>query len=558
MTPPSTGTETPAPTRSPFGRGDRAQRYREVVTVLARHGLGFALPGIHVRRGRGRPVTATRAEQLRGALEELGPTFVKLGQLLSTRRDLIPAAWIEELEKLQDSAPPVDDAAVRRVIEEDLGDTREQLFARFDPHPLATASLGQAHTATLHDGTEVVVKVRKPEVADVVRADLEIIQDLAERASQLSRTAADFDLPGLAAEFASSLLAELDYLREAAAAEHIGRVLADDPRLHVPRVHRERTSHRVLTLDRITGVKIDDLAALDAAGVDRRALVKAAIQAMARMVFVDGTFHADPHPGNLLIEADGVIGLIDFGMIGHLERRLREHLAVLFVAISRNDADATTSALLGVAEAAGPVDRAALRVDVLRFITLYAGRSLGELRMGALLLRLLTLLRRHRLHLPQDLALLVRMLLLVDGIGERLDPSLDLAAELRPYAARLAAERFSPHSIAARARRAGIDAATLGLELPERLHRLLESIEADGIDVHLRLAQLDPLVARVERVGNRIVVGIITASLITGIGGLTAGTKGADRRAGRLLQLGVGALGGLGGYLAWTARRGRR
>ena len=231
---------------------------------------------------------------------------------------------------------------------------------------------------------------------------------------------------------------------------------------------------------------------------------------------------------------------------------------MLFVAVSRKDPDASMRGLLAIAEPAGPLDRAALRVDVLRFSTLYAGRSLGELRFGALLLRLLALLRRHRLRLHQDLALLVRMLLLVDGIGERLDPTLDLAAELRPYAVRLAAERYSLSRVAARARRAGLDAAALGLELPERLRQLLDRVDGDGLDLHLRADELDPLVGRMERVGSRLVAGMITAALVTGIGELTAGGRPRDRRAGRLVDVGLGALGALGAYLAWTARRGRR
>jgi ubiquinone biosynthesis protein len=552
------GHELGTPTRHIAGVGDRAARYREVLTVLARHGLGFALPGLRRHSGRGRPASELRAEQVRAAFEELGPTFVKLGQLLSTRRDVVPAAWIEELEKLQDSAPAIDDSAVRRVIEEDLGAPREELFARFDPHPLATASLGQAHAATLQDGTEVVVKVRKPDVVELVHVDLEIIQDLADRATQASRAAADLGVSGLAAQFAASLLSELDYVREGRAADHIGRVFATDAAVHIPRVHWSRTTHRVLTLDRITGFKIDDLAALDAAGIDRRSLVRSAIRIMARMVFVDGVFHADPHPGNLLIEHDGTIGLIDFGMVGHLDERMRERLAMLFVAVSRSDPDASMRGLLAVAEPAGTLDRAALRVDVLRFITLYSGRSLGELRFGALLLRLLALLRRHRLRLHQDLALLVRMLLLVDAIGERLDPTLALAAELRPHAARLAAQRFSPRRVAARARRAGLDAAALGLELPERLRQVLDRVDGDGLDLHLRADELDPLVARMERMGSRLVAGMVTAALVTGIGELTAGGRTGDRRAGRLVDAGLGALGALGAYLAWTARRGRR
>ena len=266
-----------------------------------------------------RPEPYTTPEHLRLALEELGPTFIKLGQLLSTRSDIVPAAYLRELSKLQDSAPPVPAATINELVEEELGALPDQVFASFNTQPLASASIGQAHLATLHDGTEVVVKVRRPQINEVIETDLAILQNLANRVSRRWEAAENYNLPGLVSDFAVSLRRELDYLSEGKNAERFAANFAADPDVHIPRVFWATTTARVLTLERITGTKVDNLAGLDRAGVDRSALATKAAGVAVRMVFEHGFFHADPHPGNLFIEPDGRIGLIDFGMVGEVD-----------------------------------------------------------------------------------------------------------------------------------------------------------------------------------------------------------------------------------------------
>ncbi len=311
-------------------------RYRVIAETLARHGLGVLLgaSGIErfipfhrsLARYAHRSEKYSTAQHVRLALEELGPTFVKLGQVLSTRSDLLPPAYLNELAKLQDSLSPVPPGVITDVLESELGGTVDDIFDSFDLTPLASASIGQAHAATLADGTEVVVKVRRPGAVEQVEVDLEILQNLAAQADRRWEDAAGYDLPGLAEEFARTLRAELDYLAEGRNAERFAENFADHPGVHIPAIHWETTTSRVLTVERLRGLKVSDLDALDRADVDRPALAARAAEVVAQMSFDDGFFHADPHPGNLFIEADGRIGLIDFGMVGVVDTELRERL----------------------------------------------------------------------------------------------------------------------------------------------------------------------------------------------------------------------------------------
>ncbi|MGW9345942.1 ABC1 kinase family protein, partial [Streptomyces albidoflavus] len=300
-------------------------RYQEIADTLARHGLGFLAGATGVgrwipagRRDDGRRLTSpthTVAVRVRLALEELGPTFVKLGQLLSTRPDLLPPAYIIELSKLQDAAPPVPAEDIREAIERELGAGPEGVFATFDSEPLASASIGQVHAATLQDGASVVVKVRRPDAVRQVHEDLEILNNLADRAARVWEPARTYDVRGIVQEFSRTLRRELDYLREGENADRFAAHFDGQPDVLIPRVFWDRTTSRVLTLERMTGIKINDLAALDAAGIDRAVLAQTGADIMLRMIFEHRFFHADPHPGNLFVQPDGSIALIDFGMV---------------------------------------------------------------------------------------------------------------------------------------------------------------------------------------------------------------------------------------------------
>ena len=545
----------------------RTRRYQEITEVLARHGLGFLVgvsglerwvpfhQGLMGHERRTEPYTTP--EHLRLALEELGPTFIKLGQLLSTRADLLPPQYQAELAKLQDAAPAVAGATIRHLIQEELGAGPDEAFADFTLEPLATASIGQAHAATLHDGTHVVVKVRRPDVIPTIEADLDILQNLAVQISHRWEAVADYNLPGIAAEFAQTLRAELDYLQEGRNAERFAKNFGSDRDVYIPRVFWGTTTSRVLTLERIGGIKINDLQALDCAGIDRAALAVRSANTVLKMVFEDGFFHADPHPGNVFIEAaTGRIGLIDFGMVGEVNDKLRNQLGDLLAAVARADPGRMASALLELSVVQQPVDRSSLRMDVKKLIALYEGRELRQIAIGPLLSHVVAMMRTYHLQMPQELAKLLKMLIMADGIGLQLDPAFNLGVVLAPYARKLILNRYTPQALARRMSTAGADLAELIEDLPDLLRRAVESLDADGLELHLRAAELEPLVARLERIGNRVVAGMIAAALIGGIGALASGDK---ERWGDwekpLMRAGLGVGGALSAYLAWTTRR---
>ena len=547
----------------------RLDRYRQIAEVLYRNGLGWLVTAsglqarvpflgrIAARDDAGRPRSSPA--YLRTALEELGPTFVKLGQLLSTRPDLLPADYRDELAKLQDAAPPVPWDQVRGVLAEELGEQWKDRFASFTHEPLASASIGQAHAATLRNGTDVVVKIRRPGVVGQVDEDLDILRNLAHAADRHWEAAADYDLAGIADEFADTLRRELDYLEEGRNAEHFARNFAHDPGIRIPAVYWDVTTSRVLTLERLRGLKVTDTAALDAAGIDRTALAERAAHAEVKMVFEDGFFHADPHPGNLFIEPNGRIGLIDFGMVGRVDERLREQLSSLFVAVIRRDPERMATALMRVSVSPTRVDRGRLVDDLGPFIRMYQGRDLAHVQVGKLITLALGILRRHHLQLPREMALLLKMLVMTEGMGEVLDPEFSLGQTLAPYARRMAAGHLYPAAYAKRLARASMEALELGTELPDQIRRLINTLDVEGLEVHLRASELAPLVERLERVGNRMVAAIFAAAFIRGVGELTLGdTDRWKSWQAPLMSAGLASTGALGGYLAWTARKAAR
>jgi ubiquinone biosynthesis protein len=549
-------------------RRNHLGRYRQIAEVLARHGLGYLIGVLsldrfvplrifgHPRRAE----AASRPEHLRLALEELGTTFIKLGQILSTRADLLSEEYQAELARLQDQAPPVPFEEIRATVESELGKPIQEAFASFKAEPLAAASIGQAHAATLPDGTEVVVKVRRPGVVDQVEEDLEILQNLAAAAGRRWEVAEQYDLLGLAQEFAQTLRAELDYIREARSAERFAANFSDEPSVHVPRVLWETTTSRVLTLERIRGAKIDDLAALEAAGHDRAALAERSARIVLKMVFEDGFFHADPHPGNFFVEADGRIGLIDFGMVGTVDERTQEQLIELLLAVLSQDPDEMVDALLDLGVAGRRLDRARLRRDLEHVMSRYYGRALGEVELGPLIRDALELVRRHHLQLPPNLALLLKTLVMDEALGARLAPGFRLPSVLAPYAERLMRRRYSLAFWAPRVTRSSLEAARLGLELPQHLRRVFAELERGGIEVGMRPEGIEPVVRRFERLANRIVLGIITASFIVGLAILMSVYRppGIDAWAGLLFAAGFFLSGVLGGYLAWSILRSGR
>jgi ubiquinone biosynthesis protein len=425
---------------------DGRSRIREIVISATRHSalalidcldLSVLLPWIHrAPPGTPRPVPA----HLRALLEDLGPTFMKLGQVLSTRADLVPPSFESELARLQDSGPTVPFEKIKAAVEHALGAPLHDVYRDFDPVPIAAASLGQVHAAVLHDASDVVVKVRRPGVVEAIDVDLRILERLAHAVTRRSRLAARYDVDGLVREFATTLRAELDYVKEAKNAETIALEFANNDDVRVPRVYWDATRPSLITEERIRGTKIDDVRALDAANIERVDVARRFADAYLSMVFVCGLFHADPHPGNVFVDAAGRIGFVDFGMVGTVERSTRRGLGTVMLALVAMDATQMADGLLHLGIACDDIDRPALERDLARMLARYAHLPLEQLHLGPLLAELMNVVRAHRLLLPSDLALLLKTVMMCEGVAAQLDPSFQLVPLLVPFAARLTAE----------------------------------------------------------------------------------------------------------------------
>lgn len=547
----------------------RKERFFQILEVLSEHGFGFVISGLKpewrapMERVRLLDPGKVRSQpvHLRLALEELGPTFVKLGQLISTRPDLLPTSYAQELSRLQDSSPPIPPDQIRELLAQEPDAAGEEILSRIDPVPLATGSIGQAHTATI-DGMDVVVKIRRPEIVDVVNRDLEILRELAVLLTRYWPGVGAQDLTGLVDEFASSMRDELDYLAEARSTDRMRANFAGHPSVLIPEIRWEATSPRVLTSERMRGLKINDLEGLDAAGIDRHELAVTATDVLCTMIFEHGFFHADPHPGNIFVQPDGSIALIDFGMVGELSEEFRDALVTMLVGVSQSNPRRATTGLLKLTDRApDDLDRTALDRDIDAMIRRYANRPLSEVRIGALLSDLVSVLRRHHLRLPRETALFLRMVITAESIGKGLDPDFDLIAVIRPYAQRFVMRRLSPEALAGRVGDLIQEALQMGAEAPDVARRVISVLENGGFDVHLRADELEPLLKRGERIGHQVIAGAVIAATVNGMSHVVASDSVRYGRYHLPLMIGgTGTVAALSAFLAVSsaAPRARR
>jgi ubiquinone biosynthesis protein len=542
-------------------------RYRQIAEVLTRHGFGYLLGVMGLDRflpfhhelpaESSSNQTSTPPQHIRTAMEELGATFIKLGQLLSTRPDLLPPEYVVEFAKLQDEAPPFDSDSVLEVIESELGQPVEALFAQFDREPLAAASIGQVHAARLLNGNDVIVKVRRPGVVKQVEEDLEILHNLAAALNRRWEFAKRYDLLGLTQEFALSLRTELDYIHEGQNAERFAANFATDPTVQIPRIFWETTTSRVLTQERVRGVKVSEISAIDNFGIDRTELAKRGTRAILKMIFEDGFFHGDLHPGNFFVLPDGRFGLVDFGLAGTVNDKTQDYLANLILALTRQDYDRLTEAVLEMEVTKQRINRAELRRDLEYLVKPYFGLPLGQINLAPLFNDAFVIIRRHRLNLPPHLALLVKTIVMAEGIGKRLDPDFHLTEVIEPYAEQLMLRLFSPRRMIKRLGQASVDVARLGAEIPQQLRHILGEIERGGFEVGMKPGSFEPLIVRLERLANRIVLGVIAAAFIVGLSILLSVFRpaGWERWAGRMFAIGFFFAVLLGVYLAWSIMR---
>ncbi len=511
------------------------RRFQQIAQVLARHGFGELLDLLGAapvsplaRVLRRRPVLGP-PQRLRMALEELGPTFIKLGQVLSTRPDLLPPAYVAELAKLQDTVPPAPWEPVRALLEAELGAPPEEVFATLSPEPIAAASLAQVHAATLPDGSEVVVKIQRPNVEETVNVDLDILADGARLLQTRTPLGELYDLPGIVEEFAATLRGELDFYREGHNADRFRANFADEPYLYIPKVYWEYTTRRVLVMERIRGIKIDDIAALDAAGYDRYRIGLHAARMVIKEVLEDGFFHADPHPGNFFVMPGEVIGAMDFGMVGYLSRRTRTDLVRLYIAMVQLDEEAVVDQLVRMGAVGGAVDRIGLQHDIGRFLRKYAGLPLKAIRARDVMEEAMPIAFRYHLRLPSELWLLGKTLAMMEGVGLKLVPDFDMFAVSRPYVQRFMREMASPSAWMPSLVRGMGDWVQLLDMLPRTGMQLLARAERGELEVSLRHQELGRALVYLDRLANRLALSILLAALIVGLALLVPAFHLAER-----------------------------
>ena len=500
------------------------ERTRYVARVLARHGLGAIMRETGLRRFA--PATwrirngteLTQAERLRAALGELGATFTKLGQMLSTRADILPPDYVAELAKLQDAAPPIPGDLVVAEVERELSAPIRERFESFEITPLASASIGQVHAATLIDGSRVVVKVQRPDVADQVERDLEIMARLVGWVGRHTALGADYDFRSLLDEFIHTIHGELDYIHEGHNAERFRRGFSDDPGVHIPRVHWSHTTRRVLTLDRVDGIKISDLAGLDRAGIPRRAVAENAVRSFLRQIMEFGFFQADPHPGNFFVQPDASIAMVDFGMVGRLNEAVQMRLLRAGLAAMHMDAESLADELYSLGVAGRRADRRSFEKDLDHFVARYGSQTITELSASAVTRELTELVFRHHLQLPSELALLIRVIAMSEGVGLRLDPDFRYLEYASPILKEHWRSRVSLKARALKLGRSVVEATELASELPRRTDRLLARLERDEIQLNVRHERLEQVTREFQGMTNRLSLAMILAASVIALG----------------------------------------
>ncbi|HEY3860970.1 MAG TPA: AarF/ABC1/UbiB kinase family protein [Verrucomicrobiae bacterium] len=504
---------------------EHVQRLRVIVGVFLRYGYEplarrlplpspWHLPFRSQRRAQEKLASLTPPERLRAALENLGPTFIKLGQLLSTRAHLLPRAFIVELAHLHDSVPPVPFDQVRTILAAELKRPLAEVFLTIEETPIGSASIAQVHRAVLLTGEKCVIKVQRPGIEKIVRVDLEIMAYLASLLENHVEGWRVHQPTAVVAEFAKSMEQELDFTAEAAHLERFAHQFLGDPSIYIPRLVPGLMTRRVLTMEYIEAVKASDFLMLDAAGLDRRQIATRITDLVMKQIFVHGFFHADPHPGNIHILPGNVICFLDFGMMGFLDQETRQTFARFILSIAHRNEKAAAAALLRLAHAELDPPRTGFEADVAEFMHRHFYRPAGEMVFGPLVNHLFSLTARHNLTLPADLSVMLKALGLMEDLVCRLDPGHDIIGQARPFMRQVLMAQIGPKRLLRHWVDFGNEAAGLARELPMEIRRLMALFKDGRARLHVNHLGLDNLLNTLERIVNRLAFALVLASLI--------------------------------------------
>lgn len=498
------------------------KRYRDVAKVLARHGFGFFVEEmglLHMLSLPKRLFTDTEeidpmsvGERIRQVIEELGPTYVKIGQIASTRADIIPKDIINELEKLQDNVPSFSFTQVTRIIEEELGSPLEEIFSWIDERAIAAASIGQVHSAQLRTGELVAVKVQRPQIRAMIETDLEILLDLATLAERRMERMERLQLREVVEEFAKSLRNELDYSIEARNAEKIAKQFKNDPTIHIPAIYWDYSTRIVLTMEFVDGLKLNQFEEIEKKGYDRKAIAEQLVQALFHQMLMEGFFHADPHPGNIFLLRGGVISFIDFGMVGRLTLDMKNNFASLVIAMMRQSTESMIKAILRIGIVPDEVNLPLLTNDVDELREKYMDVPMSRISLGVAISDLFVVAFQHHIRIPSDFTMVAKSLLILEGIVEKLDPQLSIMDMAEPFGIRLLKERYRPSTIAGRIWHDLTDYSDLLVDLPKQMKDLMRNLMRGRIRLEVSVPELDIFLRKLDRITNQISFSIVLLS----------------------------------------------
>jgi ubiquinone biosynthesis protein len=512
------------------------QRYRDIVYAFTKHGFGFVMKELGLLdllsvpkrvfvEGNKSLSSRTTGERIRMFLEELGPTFVKIGQIASTRPDIIPAEILQELVKLQDSVALFSFDEVKRIIEQELADSLENSFADFNEKPLAAASIGQVHHAVLLTGERVAVKVQRPNIMSVIETDLEILQDLARLAESRIDWVERYQIRTIVEELSRSLREELDYENEGRNAEKIAKQFNNDPKVHIPKVFWEYSTKKILTMEFIDGIKLNEIEKLHQVGYETKGLGEKVVNALFHQILIDGFFHGDPHPGNIVAFPGQVIAFMDFGMVGRITPEMRSHIASFVIALMRKNTTEVVRAITSMGLVPDDVNVKQLHSDVDKLRDKYLDVPFSQMSVGTAVNELFSVAYRHKITIPTDLTILGKTLLTLEGTVEKLNHEISILAVAEPFGKQLLMDRFKPKNMAEFAWSNFTEYGDILHEFPRTIKEFTSVMKKGKMQIEISTPELEPVLNKLNRIANRLSFSIVLLSFSIILVGIIIGAS---------------------------------
>jgi predicted unusual protein kinase regulating ubiquinone biosynthesis (AarF/ABC1/UbiB family) len=497
------------------------QRYKEIARLLWKYGRSDLVKQMDIEQEVGDAEHAVasghvKPDELAADLEAMGPTFVKLGQVLSSRPDLLPEVYLQSLARLQDDVKPFAFEEVQKIVEDDLGVRLSKAFSRFDPQPIAAASLGQVHAAALRDGREVVVKVQRPGIAEQIASDFEVLKDMAAMLAKHTEIGRKHRLDEMVEEFRVSITEELDYEREAQNLRAVGENLAEFPKIRIPQPIDDYSTRRVLTMEYVRGAKITQISPVARLEVDGCELADELFRAYLKQVLVDGLFHADPHPGNVFLTEAGEVALLDLGMVGHTTPDMQEALLKILTAVSEGRSEIAADTVIRISQADPEFDPVPFKRTIGRVIASQQGRGLQKINVGQTLLEVTSTAANSGIYVPSELTMLGKTLLQLDEVGKVLDPSFDPNAAIRRNVAELMSQKMRKAASQGSFLQAALELKDFVAGLPLRLNKIMDVVGNRELEMKVRTPDAPLMLEGLQKIANRVTSGLILAALIIG------------------------------------------